>query len=474
MSKLYIFGIGGTGSRVMRSLAMLMASGVDMGKTDEVVPVFIDPDKSNGDLTRTIEILNKYDKIHQSLHFTEKREKAFFRIGLNCVVDNFTFQLAGTDDRNFRKFIGLDSMPSRANQAFAHLLFSKKNLKARMDVGFKGNPNIGSVVLNQLVLSDSLKEITNNFEEGDRIFIISSIFGGTGASGFPLLVKTFRTNQKLPKHALLNNAPIGAVSILPYFNLQNDEESEIDSSTFITKTKSALAYYEHNMSGEKGANSLYFLADQPQNTYENHEGKTEQCNDAHLIELLAATAIVHFSKSDILATENKFFEMGLNCTSQGAVDFHSLPDQLADDIQKPLTQLLLVANNLAFDFEGLKEVNWGKAQGFDNDWYHTDFIRFLREYMGHYWRWLEEMKQNRRSLDFFNLHAKGKPFDMVTGIKEKKWNKHPLWVRDYELIRAALNNAAQKGHWHTNEKPDIFLEWLYRTTQMLVEKKFAF
>ena len=39
MSKLYIFGIGGTGARVLRSLTMLLASGVSLGsKIDTVVP----------------------------------------------------------------------------------------------------------------------------------------------------------------------------------------------------------------------------------------------------------------------------------------------------------------------------------------------------------------------------------------------------------------------------------------------------
>lgn len=30
MAKLYVFGIGGTGSRVIKSLAMLLATGVDI------------------------------------------------------------------------------------------------------------------------------------------------------------------------------------------------------------------------------------------------------------------------------------------------------------------------------------------------------------------------------------------------------------------------------------------------------------
>ena len=40
MSKLYVFGIGGTGSRVLRSLTMLLASGVEC-KADTIVPIII-------------------------------------------------------------------------------------------------------------------------------------------------------------------------------------------------------------------------------------------------------------------------------------------------------------------------------------------------------------------------------------------------------------------------------------------------
>ena len=54
MSKLYVFAIGGSGSRVLRSLTMLMASGV--GTSNEIVPIIIDPDTPNGDRVRTEEL----------------------------------------------------------------------------------------------------------------------------------------------------------------------------------------------------------------------------------------------------------------------------------------------------------------------------------------------------------------------------------------------------------------------------------
>ena len=68
MAKLFLFAIGGTGSRVVKSLAMLLASGVKIENTDTIIPIIIDPDSSNGDLTRTVEILKTYKAIRGSEH----------------------------------------------------------------------------------------------------------------------------------------------------------------------------------------------------------------------------------------------------------------------------------------------------------------------------------------------------------------------------------------------------------------------
>ena len=59
MAKLFVFGIGGTGSRVIRSLVMLMAAGVKIQNCDKIVPIIIDPDTQNGDMNRTVELLKK-------------------------------------------------------------------------------------------------------------------------------------------------------------------------------------------------------------------------------------------------------------------------------------------------------------------------------------------------------------------------------------------------------------------------------
>lgn len=76
MSKLYIFGIGGTGSRVLRSFTMMLAAGVKIG-VNEIVPIIIDPDVSNADLTRTVQLMNTYRAIHSELHLMKKMKASF-------------------------------------------------------------------------------------------------------------------------------------------------------------------------------------------------------------------------------------------------------------------------------------------------------------------------------------------------------------------------------------------------------------
>lgn len=464
MAKLYIFGIGGTGSRVLRSFTMMMAAGVNIG-VDEVVPIIIDPDASNADLTRTVALMNHYRAVRSDLKFVKNDPTPFFRKELSQILANYTLRIQDTDDKTFQQFIDLPSM-DKASQAMVRMLFSEKNLRSSMDVGFKGNPNIGSIVLNQIVNSDDFQEFANNFESGDKIFIISSIFGGTGASGFPLLLKTLRTGSKFPNNDIINNAEIGAITILPYFKLKNDDESEIDSSTFISKTKSALAYYENNISKNNSINALYYLADDISNTYDNHEGGSAQRNDAHLIEFLAATAIVDFCNKSHLDTTNK--ELGLkDISGGGAITFDSFYDRQKRQLFAPLTEFIMMANCLNYKMDYYSSKSFNANNDNFKGLYDTSFMSELQSVTASYLEWLGEMKNNKRSLDLFNLNANDRPFEVVTGCKPKKILS---MMSDYDLITGRLNSAVKKCQ--SKEDCNKFLEMFYLGMSKLFNEKF--
>lgn len=463
MSKIFVFGIGGTGSRVLRSLTMMLAAGVKFG-ADEVVPVIIDPDTANADLTRTVALLNNYAAIRSDLSFGSENKTRFFRTEIGRILPNYLLRIDDTDDKQFNQFIDYASM-SKPNRALAKMLFSDNNLESSMEVGFKGNPNIGSVVLNQLAHSEGFADFANSFSEGDRIFIISSIFGGTGASGFPLLLKTLREGSNFPNYDLINHATIGAVSILPYFKLQQDNESEIDSSTFVSKTKSALAYYEKNISRNGIIDALYFLGDEVANTYENHEGGIMQENAAHLVEFLGATAIVDFSHSQFNTSVN--LELGLRDVD-GAVSFQNFYRKLFDMLYFPLTQFALTANALTFKLDTYKASSFNANRGNFEGFYQGSFFAELSKLLGRYREWLQEMKANKRSLDLFNLDCGDHPFDLVTGVKPNRiWSKYS----DYSLVTDRLNAAIK--HCSSKGKENRFLEMFYLGTEKLVSEKLS-
>lgn len=469
MSKLFVFGIGGTGSRVLRSLTMLMATGVKLG-VDEIVPIIVDPDASNADLTRTVALLNNYSSLQEDLSFDNSNICRFFRTKIERILNNYTLLIDDTNDKTFQQFIDYQSM-SNENKALTKMLFSDKNLHSSMDVGFKGNPNIGSVVLNQISHSTDFESFANDFTEGDHIFIVSSIFGGTGASGFPLLLKTLRHGNNFPNHSIINNAHIGALTVLPYFKLKQEEESEIDSSTFISKAKSALAYYENNIIKNKDIDALYYLADDISKTYDNHEGGSTQRNDAHLIEFLGATAIVDFSHASRPSDDSTSnLELGIK-DGWDVISFGSFHRKLWDMLYTPMVQFTIMSNALTHKIDFFRSPTFNANKGnFEGYFYSGKFFGNLTDFFEKYHEWLAEMKNNKRSLDLFNEKCGDKPLELVTGVPPKKsfFSRYSDYSLVTDRLNKAINNCKSKG------AENNFLEMFYLGTQSIVKDKLTY
>ena len=96
MAKLFVFGIGGTGSRVLRSLTMMLAAGVDTNGY-EIVPIIIDPDGSNYDLTLNITLMNQYNKIRGKLNFAQSKNK-FFKTPIHEGENGYMLNVKNTNN----------------------------------------------------------------------------------------------------------------------------------------------------------------------------------------------------------------------------------------------------------------------------------------------------------------------------------------------------------------------------------------
>lgn len=487
MSKIYVFGIGGTGARVIRSLTMLLASGVKLGESiDTVIPVIIDPDRSNGDLTRTVTLLKTYKSLHNQLKFGRNSKSEFFKTSIDDLNTRFRMQVADVADKDFQSYIKYLNLDTR-NKALVSLLFSKKNLEAHMDVCFKGNPNMGSVVLNNFSTEadNDLGSILESFQSGDKIFIISSIFGGTGAAGFPLLLKTLRQaqNSQLPSAALVANAPIGAITVLPYFGVQHDEDSEINMDSFMSKAKAALSYYRDNLNTDV----LYYISDKLSKSYDNHEGDSAQRNNAHFVEMVAALSIVDFCKNNVQHDGSKSFkEFGFN-EDKPAVSIKTLADSTRALIAKPLISMFIFEkfykehlkntweNAWAKDFSYADDDNEGKMDStvMSHDFF-VKLTKFLKDFDN---EWLREMANNSRAFKPFNLESSGENiFNSIDGYEPKKstfisriMSKN---LEGYEAIDNAIADISNDLH---KKLPmyDYFMDVHWQAINKVLKSKFG-
>ena len=439
MAKLFLFAIGGTGARVVKALVMLLASGVRMENIDSIVPIIIDPDSANGDLTRTLEIIKLYNEIRDKAYspqsdFFNVKITSLDELGEGALVsDNFRFEIDGVKDQRFSEFIGYGDL-DRSNQAFISLLFSRANLDANMEVGFKGNPNIGSVVLNKFKDTEIFEKFAASFEEDDRVFIISSIFGGTGAAGFPLILKNIRNAAPpLPHHNFLQNAKIGAVTVLPYFNVQRADNSSIDSNTFISKTKAALSYYARNVSGNGSVNALYYIGDKVTNDQPGADGAQEQKNKAHFVELAAALSITDFMSlqdseltvRDGKAISPKFYEFGLR-RETSSINFQDLAAETYRLIAKPLTQYTLFKNFIEHEYDALHEMTgeaWANhgSNKLNRSALDKRLMSAIQMLNRHFGEWLAEMAASNVAFSVLDHSLRGKNmYNLVNGAQQNK------------------------------------------------------
>ncbi len=486
--KIFLFGIGGTGSRVIKSLTMMAAAGVDI-QASAIVPIVIDPDFANADLTRTIEQIKTYSAVRKSLDFTASSKNQFFKTDIQDVVNGYRFRLKDTKNKKFKEFIQYDTL-GKENKAFASMLFSENNLEADMEVGFKGNPNIGSVVLNQFTDSEDFIAFASAFKPGDRVFIISSIFGGTGASGFPLILKNIRSIlSSLPNCDAIQNAPVGAITVLPYFAVKPEDNSAINSSTFVGKTKAALHYYENNVTGNNSSvNVLYYIGDECNKQYENIEGGNLQKNNAHIIEFAAALSIVDFasigdsdssmvclkdSNGRIYAPSPRFKEFGMDNDASRVV-FTDLTRKTRDIVCVPMTQFVLFSKYVKKHIKKALSLPWAKDNDFNESFLKSSFASDLDKMSTAYLEWLKEMDDNDRGFKPFNLDiSDSQLFGIVENIKPSKVKGLKGFLKSgYDLFDAFLD--ADHTSLPKSTKEQKFMELFYIVTNKLVSGKYKF
>lgn len=299
----FVIAIGGTGARCAEAVAHLAAAGAFNGP---VRLLLIDLDQANGNLDRTRQTVARY----QALHEAAAGGKLFaHEISLDIWQPP---QDAGAfRDSTFGSFVGRDRVSEEVGH-FLDLFFSRTLYGFDMTGGCFQHPEIGSIVLRSALrrsmdeeggaLRRCVERVANDLLGGleVRIFVVGSVFGGTGASGLPYIPGLFRTELPRRWDALRNRGErlrLGGAFLAPYFQWRGQPQRDAggdgpDSNRLSPHAKAVLQHYVKH---PPAYDSIYLLgAPELYESGEYAERGNAQANKAHYIELVTALAAADF------------------------------------------------------------------------------------------------------------------------------------------------------------------------------------
>jgi hypothetical protein len=232
-----LIGVGGTGAKVVEAALICALAG--FGPKDVSV-AFVDQDEANGNVRRARELLRQVEQL-RGLWVAGGRPD---RWDTSSPVGEGGSLLASVAARSIDPAHDLWAPHTEEGTTLGSIFSAnvlareEPRLKSLMDVlyspdaseqgmelseGYRGRPHIGAAAILSRAEQDapfwrSLREILRRAQGGQevRVFLIGSVFGGTGAAGFPTLARTLRDMAR-DATGQAPNVRIGGALMLPYF-----------------------------------------------------------------------------------------------------------------------------------------------------------------------------------------------------------------------------------------------------------------
>ena len=213
---------------------------------------------------------------------------------------------AGTTKPTLKNIFKFNALKDEIQDVFNCLYHHDEELNLELDEGFRGRPSIGaSAILSRVQENEPFwKNIFNAIDSAKggkevRIFLVGSIFGGTGASGFASIARLIR--GLIRENEIKEGVYIGGALMLPYFSFPKPPEDEIGivaySESFLEQSRGALDYYSRLFEMEKSKifDQLYVIGWDPLIQLKMFEkGGPNQNNPALLPEIFTGLAASKF------------------------------------------------------------------------------------------------------------------------------------------------------------------------------------
>lgn len=305
--KNYFICIGGSGARVLRAVVHMAACGLI--RLENLDVVLIDPDKDTKTTTIAVDELKDYQEVTR-IYGKNKHFRPFITHFRQRENDSYIISPMA---ENVNTLLDLCRTEPETEEIMSWF-FKEGELKQNLDKGFYARPAIGSVFFSNFKnkdiehLLETIIGALRNQEDVNLMFV-GSVFGGTGASGMPTLLKLLA--EELEKEGRRGNElyrylHTGAVFVLPYFNVLDAEtqirkngDIAIQIGSFTGNARQALYYYDAEQfygsfttDNCRKFQNIYLIGQSSlDDVCEYAVGSAGQKNKAHIVELYGALAV---------------------------------------------------------------------------------------------------------------------------------------------------------------------------------------
>lgn len=426
----YLIGIGGTGARCLEAFVHMTGAGLLNTKQDVKI-VYVDADTSCGNLTKTQETVNLYQKV-LNLNFGEGGifKNSIIPAGFWCPVDD----RKNTMDDVFEDTLLMNRKETKPLGILYESLFTEQERTTNLDKGFRGHPAIGAAIVHEQldVKKEPWKTLVQQIltDKEAKIFLFASVFGGTGAAGFPTIARLLKKEIDA-NNSNTNNVVFGGALVLPYFRFpvssQNDQkEMQAKVEEFLINTKTALRYYNNEKLLDDVFSSIYMVGDNELSDVKVFSlGAKEQKNESNIIELYAALAAFDFFNKD------KYTDTGvvpmIAHNDADSISWKDLPDVCHDQTFKDKMAVYIRSlyayrwyvleslEKIAADETYEKQVAWykdlvKKDGGIDvhNDKASMEEFESLGRYAERFFAWMNDIiNSSHRNIELVNSKVCG-------------------------------------------------------------------
>tara|TARA_Y100001936_G_C16079937_1_gene676947 strand:+ start:974 stop:2503 length:1530 start_codon:yes stop_codon:yes gene_type:complete len=480
MSKCFYIGIGGTGSKCVDNYVYSCAAGLG---PENLWLGMVDQDEGNGNVERSSINIEQYQKVRKILRtpgLSDINSKTnLFKTNITTFPEHSNWpplKSSGTTKPTLKNIFKFNALKDEIQDIMSSLYHSEEELTLELDEGFRGRPSIGSAaILSRIHENEPFwQNIFNAIDAAQqghivKIFLVSSIFGGTGASGFPSIARLLRRILEL--RGIKDNVYIGGALLLPYFSFPKPPEDEKGivaySDSFLEQTRGALDYYgrlfdEKNY--QKTFDQLYVVGWDPLIQLKTFaKGGPNQDNPPLLPEMFASLAASKFFSDDVI--EDGIYHIAREDEkSFNWQDFPNINNKSNNYVKESIAQFTRTAiafKEIYFPFltdkwTKVKNESWIRKtilkQGIDlneenNKLNLTTILRYFESYL----EWLATMihhssEATNKNINLVDVNQFSQFDDSLEGegvVLNKKLNEQQLKQFGNIIYDSKLNNLSQ-------------------------------